>query len=210
MLPTFRIPYGRHDYVDLEYIFNTYEIPGRYRDWIRRKVLPEFGPAIKEFRKEGAHGNAKHYCIAEQNAILIINGLKKREEKVIELPCDMTYTRKHEILVPFHGVSFNKMYNIRPRRKANEPAWIKRQSYLDWLNRARPFVGKRPDWLTDIKFIQYEFGHSGRNDADNLVKGFQDLIFQHTWGGNDREAQNVFFHGKRMRRGFYCKATIYC
>ena len=37
MLPqTFRIPGRRHNYVDLNDVFEMYELSGRFRDWVRR------------------------------------------------------------------------------------------------------------------------------------------------------------------------------
>ena len=39
MLPqTFRIPGRRHNYVDLNDVFEMYELSGRFRDWVRLVV----------------------------------------------------------------------------------------------------------------------------------------------------------------------------
>lgn len=208
MLPqSFKLPGCKHDCIDLRELFEMNNLPGRFRDWIRRAVRPLLGTAVMEYTDPDVHGNQKSYCVAEPNAqaILALEGI---DHSGIQLPCPMTYTRRHEIFIPLHGFSVNKMYEPNSHGRGGKD--LRRTAeYNEWISRAVPHVGRRPRWLRDLKFVQYEFCMSQGSDTDNLEKSAQDLVFQHAWRGNDAAVLNASFHGTRATTGHWIKVTIY-
>lgn len=84
MLPqTFRIPGRRHNYVDLNDVFEMYALTGRFRDWVRRVVRPLLSTAVIEYDKAGADPREKNYAIAEANAVALIATLPEEKRQAV-------------------------------------------------------------------------------------------------------------------------------
>lgn len=213
MLPTlFAVPGSHYQYVDLRELFEMNGIPGRFRDWMRRKVIPLLGSAAIQYDRKDSHGNSRDFCVAKENAISLLalaNVISVQDliDKVVPLP-SIPYSRSFTVILPFHGFSTNKMYSPA-RRQSKSKQLVKSQDYNSWLERAKSHISSKPAWMNDKPLhVNYEFSMAPRSDCDNLIKSFQDLIFQHAWGGNDNAVISHFAKGQ-VSSSHWCKATIY-
>ena len=214
MLPaTFTIPGKPFKYVDLRTLFEINGIPGRFRDWMRRKVIPLLGEEAIQYNRKDTRGNSRDFCVAEPNAISLLAMAKVVEvqdlkDKIVPLP-RIPYTHSHVVFLPFHGFSTNKMYEPHPNPTPKQKL-TKTQGYRDWINQAKEALGPRPTWFDKKKttHINFEFSMRRGSDCDNLIKSFQDSIFQHSWGRTDNSVKSHFVQADNTQ-GYYCKATIY-
>lgn len=193
MLPqTFRIPGRRHDYVDLQDVFEMYALTGRFRDWIRRVVRPLLGSAVIQYIKEGADLREKNYAIARANAVALIATLPEDKRNAVRdaVPAAPTPTvatptefqsRRHlRIRVPIHGMSNNGMYEATSQG-ANRP--LRRTAdYNEWREIFQSHVPARPRWLDTRSpcHVDVKFGHTAPYDTENLMKSTLDTLF-HVW-----------------------------
>ena len=216
MLPqTFRIPGRRHNYVDLNDVFEMYELSGRFRDWVRRVVRPLLSTAVIEYDKAGADPREKNYAIAEANAVALIATLPEEKRAAVrprpapvQAPpgAPQPAHRNHiKVRVPLHGMSHNQMYEPtsfgarRPLRKTAE--------YNEWIEVFKSHVPGRPRWLkrNGLIHVDVKFGHVYSYDTENLMKSAIDTLITKTWGIDDKAVRSGSFTSELVgskREGF--------
>lgn len=217
MLPqTFRIPGRRHNYVDLNDVFEMYELSGRFRDWVRRVVRPLLSTAVIEYDKPGADPREKNYAIAEANAVALIATLPEEKRVAVrprpapvQVPpsaAPQPARRNHiKVRVPLHGMSHNQMYEPtsfgarRPLRKTSE--------YNEWIEVFKSHVPGRPRWLkrNGLIHVDVKFGHVYSYDTENLMKSAIDTLITKTWGIDDKAVRSGSFASELVgskREGF--------
>ena len=222
MLPqTFRIPGRRHNYVDLNDVFEMYELSGRFRDWVRRVVRPLLSTAVIEYDKPGADPREKNYAIAEANAVALIATLPEEKRAAVHprqisvqvpaapqpAPVSPSAVRRNHIKVriPLHGMSHNQMYEPtsfgarRPLRKTAE--------YNEWIEVFKSHVPGRPRWLkrNGLIHVDVKFGHVYSYDTENLMKSAIDTLITKTWGIDDKAVRSGSFASELVgskREGF--------
>lgn len=220
MLPqTFRIPGRRHNYVDLNDVFEMYALTGRFRDWVRRVVRPLLSTAVIEYDKAGADPREKNYAIAEANAVALIATLPEEKRQAVRqaipaapvvaspapAPAARRESRNHiKIRVPLHGMSHNAMYEAtsfganRPLRRTAE--------YNEWREVFESFIPGRPRWLDRKRpcHVDIKFGHTKTYDTENLMKSAIDTLFK-VWRSSDNSVRSGSFTGQVVgskREGF--------
>jgi len=205
MLPqTFAMPGRRHPYVDLQDLFEMYDLSGRFRDWIRRTVKPLLGSAVVEYHKEGTDLREKNYCIAAPNAHALIATLPedKRETQAANVVTPATPAqegRQHfRLRLPMHGLSHNAMYeptSFGARRQLRRSA-----EYNEWAEVFQSHVPAKPRWLKKNRNVHLEikFGHTQPFDTENLMKSAIDTLFS-TWRLNDNYVRSGAFSSEIVR-----------
>lgn len=216
MLPqTFRIPGRRHNYVDLNDVFEMYELSGRFRDWVRRVVRPLLSTAVIEYDKAGADPREKNYAIAEANAVALIATLPEEKRAAVrprpapvqaQPSAPQPAHRNHiKVRVPLHGMSHNQMYEPtsfgarRPLRKTAE--------YNEWIEVFKSHAPGRPRWLkrNGLIHVDVKFGHVYSYDTENLMKSAIDTLITKTWGIDDKAVRSGSFASELVsskREGF--------
>lgn len=217
MLPqTFRIPGRRHNYVDLNDVFEMYELSGRFRDWVRRVVRPLLSTAVIEYDKVGADPREKNYAIAEANAVALIATLPEEKRAAVrprpapvQVPPSAAPQPAHrnhiKVRIPLHGMSHNQMYEPtsfgarRPLRKTSE--------YNEWIEVFKSHVPGRPRWLkrNGLIHVDVKFGHVYSYDTENLMKSAIDTLITKTWGIDDKAVRSGSFASELVgskREGF--------
>ena len=221
MLPqTFRIPGRRHNYVDLNDVFEMYELSGRFRDWVRRVVRPLLSTAVIEYDKAGADPREKNYAIAEANAVALIATLPEEKRAAVrprpapvQAPgAPQPAHRNHiKVRVPLHGMSHNQMYEPtsfgarRPLRKTAE--------YNEWIEVFKSHVPGRPRWLkrNGLIHVDVKFGHVYSYDTENLMKSAIDTLITKTWGIDDKAVRSGSFASELVgsKRECFIEIDVY-
>lgn len=222
MLPqNFRIPGRRHNYVDLQDVFEMYALTGRFRDWIRRVVRPLLGSAVIQYVKEGADLREKNYAIAEANAVALIATLPEDKRAAVRQPVVAApatpapvITPKHrnhiKIRIPQHGISHNAMYEPtsfgtqRPLRRTAE--------YNEWIEVFQSYIPGKPRWFDKTKpcHVDIKFGHTAPYDTENLMKSSIDTLFK-VWRTTDNGVRSGSFSSEivRSKRQGYIEIDLY-
>lgn len=215
MLPTtFRIPGRRHNYVDLNDVFEMYALTGRFRDWVRRVVRPLLSTAVIEYDKEGA-GREKNYAIAEANAVALIATLPEdKRAAVAAAPAPVVPQPAHrnhvKVRIPLHGMSHNAMYEPtsfganRPLRRTAE--------YNEWREIFQSHTPGRPGWFRKKTpcHVDVKFGHTAPFDTENLMKSAIDTLFS-VWRTNDNGVRSGSFSSEIVssKRQGYIEIDVY-
>lgn len=199
MLPqTFTIAGRRHPYVDLQDLFEMYDLSGRFRDWVRRSVKPLLGAAVIEYHKEGTDVREKNYCIASPNAAALVATLPEDKRAVVVAnaitPASPAQSgRNHfRLRLPIHGLSHNAMY-VPTSFGARKP--LRRSAeYNEWSEVFQSLVPAKPRWLKKGRNIHVDikFGHTAPFDTENLMKSAIDTLFS-TWRMNDNGVRSGSF-----------------
>lgn len=205
MLPqTFTIPGRRYPYVDLQDLFEMYDLSGRFRDWIRRTVKPLLGSAVVEYAKEGTDLREKNYCIAVPNAAALI--VKLPEDKRAELAANLATPaspaqegRNHfRLRLPMHGLSHNAMYE--PTSFGARRQLRRSPEYNEWAEVFQSHMPGKPRWLKKGRntHVEIQFGHTAPFDTENLMKSAIDTLFS-TWRLNDNSVRSGAFSSEIVR-----------
>lgn len=211
MLPqTFRIPGRRHNYVDLQDVFEMYALTGRFRDWVRRVVRPLLDSAVIQYVKDGADLREKNYAIAEANAIALIATLPQERRDAVRnavapapsaAPVVITPAHRNhlQIRVPIHGMSNNGMYE--PTSQGAHRQLRRTTGYNEWREVFQSHVPGRPSWLNTNRpcHIDVKFGHTAPHDTENLMKATLDTLF-HVWNKPDNCVRSGSFSSEIVSR----------
>ena len=226
MLPTtFRIPGRRHNYVDLQDVFEMYALTGRFRDWVRRVVTPLLGSAVIQYVKDGADLRQKNYAIAEPNAVALIATLPEDKRGAVRsavaaaptvrspapAPAARRDSRNHiRIRIPMHGISHNAMYEPtsfgaqRPLRRTAE--------YNEWIEVFQSHTPGKPSWFNKSKpcHLDIKFGHTAPYDTENLMKSSIDTLFK-VWRTTDNGVRSGSFSSEivKSKRQGYIEIDVY-
>lgn len=228
MLPqTFRIPGRRHNYVDLNDVFEMYALTGRFSDWVRRVVQPLLSTAVIQYDKAGADPREKNYAIAEANAIALIATLPEDKRTAVrparvevarvEVPREATPApaaarRNHvQVLIPLHGMSHNQMYE--PSSFGAKRSLRKTSDYNEWIEVFKSHCPGRPRWLkkNGLIHVDIKFGHTYSFDTENLMKSTIDTLITKTWGIDDKAVRSGSFSSEIVgnKRQGYIQIDVY-
>lgn len=201
-MSTFKLPNRRADYVDLRTLFEEYDLPGRFRDWIRRQVKPLLGTAIVEYTKSGAPRGQQDYALAEQNAAALIATLPADKRALKTEPAAaapaIPFPNHFRFRIPVHAISHNAMYvptSFGARKQLRRSA-----EYNEWAEVVSSLVPAKPRWLKKGKacHVAIKFGHTAPFDTENLMKGTIDTVFT-AWRLNDNNIRSGSFASEIVR-----------